>query len=283
MRSIWVGVVLAGLLCAGCSDDEEPVEVTTTDSAGRTTVITQEVTATPTPSPGPESAPTTVALTSVVLETSGGNLEIDLPETWTVQPLPEAERTQAPDAEAQAPQQWCLVPPSPQPTFDGCAGVLVAAGPDWLPGHGGAAYSLRQDEGWRSTPGPIACPVTEDGEPTDAARVTATPDQVDQTQAPGEDAGDEDDAAEIGVEELEPDGAEVDLLVTASEGLPLTSVETEVNGRRITYETWRASCTLSETVVIAPQVWHDRELGVLVRDYVGLPDTLGIVESLRAA
>lgn len=276
MRGLWAGAVAGALLCAGCSGDEEPVEVTTTDSAGRTTVITQEATEEPTPSVDEDGAPTTAAMVSTLLEAPGASVEIDLPETWTVQELEEAERTLPPDPAAQAPQQWCLVPPTAPPAIDGCSGVLVAVGPDWLPGHAGAAYSLRQVEGWRSTPGPLACPVDEEGEPTDAAVVTATP---------GEEVADDDiadDLAGATAPPPTPDDSEVDLLVTASEGMPLTSVESEVAGRTLTYETWRATCSLSEGVVISPQVWHDRGLNVLVRDYFGLPATISIVESLRA-
>ncbi len=301
MRGLWAGAVTAALLCAGCSGDDEPVEVTTTDSAGRTTVITQEATEEPTATEQGDIAQTTAAMVSTLLEGPGTSVEIDLPEGWTVQELGEAERTLPPDPTDQAPQQWCLVPPSAPPAIDGCSGVLVAVGPDWLPGHAGAAYSLRQVEGWRSTPGALACPVDEDGEPTDAAVVTATPDDeaADDEAADGE-AGDEaanDDNAQDGVADdgltgdgaeatappPTPDDSEVDLLVTASEGMPLTSVESEVAGRTVTYETWRATCSLSEGVVISPQVWHDRDLNVLVRDYFGLPTTIAIVESLRAA
>lgn len=267
MRGLWAGTVAVALLCAGCSDDEVPVEVTTTDSAGRTTVITQEATEEPSPTAAEDVVPTTVATASTVLEGPGTRIEFDLPETWTVHELGLAERTQSPDPEDQAPQQWCLVPPSGPPAIDDCAGVLIAAGPDWLPGHAGMAYSLRQVEGWRSTPGPLACPVTDEGEPTDAAVVTATPEEDDSVAA---------------TEAPAPDASEVDLLVTASEGMPLTSVESEIDGRTVTYETWRAACSLSEDVVISPQVWHDRDLGVLVRDYFGLPETIMIVESLRA-
>lgn len=275
MRSVWVGVVAVALCCAACSDDDSaPVEITTTDSAGRTTVVTQEVTQVPPTAtdaegdPGPGAEP--VAMVATSLEGPDGTAyEVELPETWTVQELAAAERTAAPDETATPPAQWCLTPPSGPPTIDGCAGVLLAAGPDWLPGHAGAAYSLRQVDGWRSSDGPLACPVDQDGAPTDAAVVTATPDG----DAPGDSAA----------TTAEPDASEVDLLVTAAEGMPLTSVESEVNGRTVTYETWRAACSLSAEVVISPQVWHDRDLGVLVRDYVGLPETIAIVESLRSA
>lgn len=275
MRRVWVGVVAAALCCAGCSDDDPaPVEITTTDSAGRTSVVTQEVTEEPPAATdageGPGAEPVATALVTTQLEgPDGTTYEVELPETWTVQELAAAERTAAPDQSAVPPAQWCLVPPSGPPTIDGCAGVLLAAGPDWLPGHAGSAYSLRQVDGWRSTDGPLACPVDQDGEPTDAAVVTATPD--------------EDSVEDAVAATAEPDASEVDLLITASEGMPLTSVESEVNGRTLTYETWRASCSISENVVISPQVWHDRDLGVLIRDYVGLPETIAIVESLRTA
>ena len=88
MRGLWAGAVAGALLCAGCSGDEEPVEVTTTDSAGRTTVITQEATQEPSSTPEDDVAPTTAAMTSVMLEGPGTPVELDLPETWTVAPRP---------------------------------------------------------------------------------------------------------------------------------------------------------------------------------------------------
>ncbi|WP_161958386.1 hypothetical protein [Ornithinimicrobium cavernae] len=259
-----MGTAIGVLLCAGCSDGEDgSVEVTTTDSAGRTTVVTQEVTEDPEPSPDDAATTTTTFISAVLEGPEGTGVAFDLPDTWSIQTLGEAERTAAPDPEAVAPVQWCLVPPSAPPAIDGCSGVLVALGPDWLPGHAGAAYSLRQVEGWRSTPGPLSCPLGEEGTPVDVATVTSTPDDVEATADPT------------------PDDTEVDLLVTAAEGMPLTTTQSEVDGRTVTYETWRAACSLSEDVVIAPQVWQDQDLGVLVRDYFGLPETVVIVESLR--
>ncbi len=268
MRGAWAGAATLVLLCAGCTgDDVETVEIMTTDSEGQPTVVTQEVTeAPPTPS-GPDAAPTTAALISTTLEhPDGGTVSFQMPETWTVVPMEEPERTDPPPiADAVAPLQWCLVPPEAPPVLDGCSGVLLVMGPDWLPGPAGSAYTPRQVDGWRSGAAPLACPFGEDGEPADAASVTITPDQAGATADPT------------------PDDSEVDLLVTEAEGLPLTSVSTEVDGRRVTYETWRASCSLTEDVVITPQVWHDLELGVLVRDYFGLPETALVVESLRGA
>lgn len=258
---------MAVLLCAGCTgDDVETVEIMTTDNQGQPTVVTQEVTqapAAPTPS---DAVPTTAAMTSATLEhPDGAAVSFQLPQTWTIVPMEEPERTDQPIADAVAPLQWCLVPPDAPPVLDGCSGVLFAMGPDWLPGPAGSAYSPRQVDGWRSGAGPLPCPFGEDGARADASSVTIIPDQAGATA------------------EATPDDSEVDLLVTAAEGLPLTSVSTEVDGRRVTYETWRASCSLTEDVVITPQVWHDLELGVLVRDYFGLPETALVVESLRGA
>jgi hypothetical protein len=193
----------------------------------------------------------------------GSRVAFDMPESWTVEPLADAVRSDPPIPDALPPRQWCLVPAEAPPAIDGCSGVLVAAGPDWLPGPAGSAYSPRQVNGWRSGEAPLACPFGTDGEPTDAAVATVTPD----------------DAAAT----AEPDDTEVDLLVTAAEGMPLTSVQTEMDGRLLTYETWRASCSLSEEIVISPQVWHDPTLGVLVKDYFGMPQTPVLVESLRPA
>lgn len=266
MGRLWTGTVIAVLLCAGCSgDDVETVEIMTTDSEGQPTVVTQQVTEAPAP-PGADAAPTTATLVTTTLEHPAGTaITFEMPETWTVVPLEEPERTASPIADAVPPQQWCLVPPDAPPALEDCSGVLIAMGPDWLPGPAGSAYSPRQVDGWRSGAAPLACPFGEDGEPADASSVTITPDQAGATADPT------------------PDDSEVDLLVTEAEGLPLTSVQTEVNGRRLTYETWRASCSLTEGVVINPQVWHDLELGVLVRDYFGLPETAVLVESLRGA
>lgn len=264
MRGWWPGVVVTALLCAGCSGDGgETVEVTTTDREGRPTVVTQEVTQTPEPT-GADAAPATAAMVTTVLDVPGRNpIAFDLPDTWQVQELGVAERTTTPDPESQPPQQWCLVPPEDLPAIDGCAGVLLAAGPDWLPGHAGAAYSVRQEEGWRSTPEPLPCPFGDDGLPADAAEATSTPDDAAVTGGPAT-----------------PDESEVDLLVTAGDGLPMTSAETEVDGRSVRYETWRVTCSLSEGS-ITPQVWHDLDLRVLVRDYFGSPYSFSLVASLR--
>lgn len=277
MRTVWLGAVVTALLCAGCSGGGggETVEVTTTDEAGRPTVVTQEVTEAPEPT-GPDAAPATAALVSTVLDVpGGGRLAFDLPDTWRIEELGLAARTAAPDPDAQPPQQWCLVPDEELPAIDGCAGVLLAAGPDWLPGHAGAAYALRQQEGWRSTPEPLACPFDEDGLPADAVLATSTPDAVGATSEPAEEEPAED-------EPVEQEPSEVDLLVTANDGLPMTSTETEVSGRTVRYETWRVTCSLSEGS-ISPQVWHDVDLRVLVRDYFGSPYSVAVVASLREA
>ncbi|NLG23010.1 MAG: hypothetical protein GX555_16440 [Actinomycetales bacterium] len=272
MRGLAVGLTVTALACAGCTvgDGEgEPVEITTTDAAGRTTVVTQEVTQAPEPTGGTDgdAAPTTATLVETVLDVPGGaRIAFDMPDTWTVVELGAAQRTADPNPGAEPPQLWCLVPPEVRPAIDGCAGILIAAGPDWLPGHAGAAYSPRQVEGWRSTPGPLPCPFGEGGAVADDATVTSTPDT----------------AATTGTPEP-PDDSEVDLLVTAAEGLPLTTTQSEVNGRTVTYETWRATCSLTEDVALTPQVWHDLDLGVLVRDFFGSPDAVGLISSLRWA
>ena len=279
-----VGAAAVALVCAGCSDSEgetETVEITTTDEAGQPTVVTQQVTKAPPESSPADAAPTTVDLVGQVFDTAGGaQIALDLPQDWTIEPLGEAVRTNSPIADAVAPQQWCLVPPNAPPALDGCSGVLLAAGGDWLPGAGGTAYSPRQEDGWRSSTGPLPCPLGPDGEPVDTALTTATPDAVEATAAPDRSGSDSEFEAPV---ETTPDESEVDLLITASEGMPLTSVQTSVDGRTLTYETWRASCSLSPDVVITPQVWHDRELDVLIRDYFGIPETAIIVESLRGA
>ncbi len=273
MRSLWVGAAIGVLLCAGCSDDEtepEQVEITTTDEAGNTTVVTQDATEEPEPSQDDVAATTATFISAVLKGPGKTSVALDVPQSWQIERLKVAERTAPPDPDDIAPQQWCLVPPSAPPAIDGCSGVLVAVGPDWLPGHAGAAYSLRQVEGWRSVAGPLSCPFQEGGEPSDVTVATADPEEVA-----------EDEVAATA--EPTPDESEVDLLVTAAEGMPLTTTQTEVDGRTVTYETWRASCSLSENVVIAPQVWQDQDLGVLVRDYFGQPETVAIVESLRGA
>lgn len=269
MRVLCLGVVATALVCAGCTGDgeTEAVEITTTDEAGRTTVVTQEVTEEPEPTGQDtgEAAPTTATLVETTLTVPGGSLiAFDMPDTWTVVELGAPERTAPPDPTAQAPRQWCLVPPDELPAIDGCAGILLAAGPDWLPGHAGAAYSTRQVDGWRSDPAPLPCPFADDGTLADEATATSTPDAVEVTGAP-----------------TTPDEAEVDLLITTAEGLPLTTSQSEVNGRMVTYETWRATCSLTEDVAVTPQVWHDLDLGVLVRDYFGSPESVGLVASLR--
>lgn len=272
MRGLGVGLTVAALACAGCTLDGgegESVEITTTDAAGRTTVVTQEVTQAPRPTGDDvtDAAPTTATVVETVLDVPGGDrIAFDMPDSWTVVELGPAERTAPPNPGAEAPQQWCLVPPEELPVIDGCAGILLAAGPDWLPGHAGAAYAPRQVNGWRTAPGPIPCPFTEGGGLADEATVTSTPDAAATTAA---------------VET--PDESEVDLLVTAAEGMPLTSSQNEVNGRTVSYETWRATCSLTEDVAITPQVWHDIDLGVLVRDYVGSPHTIELIASLRGA
>ncbi|MCK0112873.1 hypothetical protein MWU75_12055 [Ornithinimicrobium sp. F0845] len=270
MRGMGLGLAVTALVCSGCTlgDGEgESVEITTTDAAGRTTVVTQEVTQAPEPTDGEvtDAAPTTATLVPTVLDVPGGTrIAFDMPDTWSIVELGTAQRTEPPDPSATLPQQWCLVPADELPAIDGCAGVLLAAGPDWLPGHAGTAYSPRQVEGWHTTPGPLPCPFADDGGIADAATVTSTPDAAAMTEAP-----------------TTPDDSEVDLLVTSAEGLPLTTTQSEVNGRTVTYETWRATCSLTEEAAMTPQVWHDLDLGVLVRDYFGSPDTIALVSSLR--
>lgn len=272
------GLAAAALACSGCSGgDGDTVEITTTDAAGRTTVVTQEVTAAPEPTDSgvTATAPATAELVSTVLEVPGGaQITFDLPDDWTVVELGLAERTAPPNPGAEPPQQWCLVPPEELPAIDGCAGVLLAAGPDWLPGHAGSAYSARQVNGWRSTAGPLPCPFGTDGGIADVSTATATPGAVDSAQETGGPQGPE--APD------EPDPSDVDLLVTSAEGLPLTSTQSEVNGRTVGYETWRATCSLREGVAITPQVWHDLSQGVLIRDFFGSPDTVTVVTSLEA-
>src|SRR5690606_39315589 len=119
----------------------------------------------------------------------GSSLAFDMPDTWRVEPLPDAVREDSPIADAVAPRQWCLVPSQAPPAIDGCTGVLVAAGPDWLPGPAGTAYSPRQVDGWRSSAGPLACPFVEGGEPADATVADITPAEDGATADAGADGG----------------------------------------------------------------------------------------------
>lgn len=304
MRRMLGGVAVTGLLCVGCSGGEDTVEITTTDSAGQPTVITQEVTQAPEePAGDVRPAPTLAPLEPTSVSAPGGaTVAFAMPADWTLEQLGPTSLVE-PQPGSVAPHRWCLVPPADLPAIDDCAGLLLASGPDWLPGGAGAPYAPRQVDGWLSTPGRLLCPVDKEGDlRTDEALVTATPDGVGQTGAPeggGLDAslpgvdeepvdGAEEGAAAAGEEDGEApeepagdpgDEAEPDLASSESDGRPLTSVRTEVDGREVHYETWRVTCTLSE-FSFTPQLWHDPELDVLVKDYFGRPETALIVDSL---
>lgn len=321
-------LAVTGLACASCSGGEDTVEITTTDSAGQTTVITQEVTEDPDDDAGQDRVdPTFAPMEPVTVPVPGGSaLTFQMPADWELQELGAASLIE-PQPGSIAPHQWCLVPPADLPLVDGCAGLLIASGPDWLPGGVGQPYVPRQVDGWLSTPGRLLCPVDEEGDlRTDEALVTATPDGVGQTGGPddgltlpdlggeqgdgdSEDGADEDEADDAGEGaagdqdgdrdgddggdqngddgdqegddggEQEEEEPEPDLAASDADGRPLTSVRTEVDGRAVHYETWRVNCTLSE-FTFTPQLWHDPELDVLVKDFFGRPETALVVESL---
>ncbi|CAN5839486.1 hypothetical protein BH24ACT8_BH24ACT8_21770 [soil metagenome] len=252
-----VGVVaVAVLLCASCSEAREPAPVTTTDQAGNTVVVTptptgevegdgESATSPPTdpvattlPVPTPDAAEVTEQPPQQAVLVRVG---IDVPGGWTVQDMGETA-VPAPEPGLIPPHQWCLVPSEPLPVVDGCAGVVVAVGGDWLPGAGGEPYVADQPGGWLSSTEPLLCPFDADAE-------------------------------------LYEEG-EGNVVVTDSEGAPLTSTQTEVGGLEMRYETWRARCTEGEEA-FTPRLWHVPELNVLVKDYFGLPGTITTLETLE--
>lgn len=142
---------------------------------------------------------------------------------------------------------WCLVPAQEYPALEGCAGLSVAVGGDWLPGQYGLPYAANQAEGWRPTAEPIRCPIAEEAD---------------------EEAPDEGEPTDV----VEP---------VPGESGPLTSDETRIGEHLMRYETWRVTCTESEET-FTPRVWQSRSLNVLVRDYVGIPETVPILISIEA-
>jgi hypothetical protein len=253
-------VLTAALLLAACSGDPEPGgPVTTTDQAGNTVVIpTGPVTAGPDTGPVTEAPPprdpveTTLPVPSDTEPTTAGpsepavlvRISVDVPGGWTVEDMGDAEPAE-PRAGEVAPHVWCLVPDYFLPSVDGCSGIVIAVGGDWLPGAAGGRYEARQADGWRWGSDPLRCPFDDTTEPP-------------------------------------PEDGSGNLAVTDSEGAPLTSTETVVGDLRMRYETWRVRCTeTGET--FAPQLWHVPELNVLVKDYFGSPETLAVLESLDGA
>lgn len=244
------------LLLAGCDEpatEPSPAPLTTTDSAGRTTVIT------PSPPAAGDAGPTTAVGIPLVAVTLG-DLRLGVPRGWNV-----AERAVPADPQpppGTPPDLWCLQPPDPGPLVDGCGGVLVALGGDWLPGPGGTAYEPGQASGW--TMGPVVQPCPFPGEEPDGddAALTTAPDLAGATATPDPDV--------------------VDVVLPSVEGEPLTSVRTELDGRPAVWETWRVACSRSG-VVFAPQAWYVPELELLVRDHLGHPETVLVLASLEAS
>lgn len=300
-----IGAAAAALLLLAACSDEQPqqapprVEVTT-DTEGNTVTVTVTETVTPdeveatldptlptgsdpqaatpivlslpalptaTPPPGapPDPTATTDPTTTSAPVTSAppgpaartGAVELMLPQDWEVIDLGALSAPPGPSDLTPA-HHWCLVPGYPIPSIDGCAGVTVVLGTDWLPGAGGEPYQAGQPGGWRLPEEPLACPFHDAPEE----------DEVD-----AEAEGDPD----AQVEEEQDANVVVDL----ADGTPLTSVESRIGDHLIRYETWRVRC--SETnEVFTPQLWQVRDLGVIVTDYFGSPDTHLLLESLTA-
>lgn len=250
----------AVVLLAACSGTPDPgAPVTTTDQAGNTVVVTptEAVTESPdetsvTATPPPEDpVETTLPVPSDTAPTTGSPAEqhvlvrisVDVPGGWTLQDLGDAQPSE-PVAGEVAPHVWCLVPDYFLPEVDGCAGVVVAVGGDWLPGAAGGRYEPGQADGWRWGQEPLLCPFDPEAE-------------------------------------LADDGTG-NLAVSEAEGAPLTSSDTEMGGLEMHYETWRVRCTETGES-FSPQLWHVPELNVLVKDYFGSAETLAVLESLDGA
>lgn len=289
-RSVVVAASAVGaLLVAGCSGGEDsPAPVTTTDQAGRTTVITP----TPTPEPtAPDDAGPTTAVGVEMREVTLGPVRMRIPRGWEVQEM------------ADLPGSWCLVPQDPLgPAVDGCAGLLVSHG-DPLPGPEGEVFTAGTPDGWTVGSRLQPCPDEDDSEADgsepdgsepdgsdgDGAPATSTP-QPGSTPAAGEPgaedpeggdpaAGDSlpgDAAATTAV----PDPLQQDVMVTASDGEALTYLQLELAGHPATYETWRVTCSLSEET-FAPQAWYVPDLELVIRDVLGNPETVLVLESLE--
>lgn len=260
------GALAAAVLLAACSGEEDPATVTTTDQAGNTVVLTPTGTPTgtegpsragevPTTDPGADPVATTLpvpgetgtpappddeaATTGEAVATVLTNVSVLVPAGWSVQDLGEAEAGE-PVAGQVAPHRWCLVPAYAVPPVDGCSGVLVAVGGDWLPGAGGQPYEPGQVDGWRWGTEPLPCPFDP---------------------------------------EADSEAEEPNLAVTDAEGAPLTTTESELNGMPAVYETWRVRCSGTDDA-FTPQVWHVPELNVLIKDYFGQAATGLVLEEL---
>lgn len=185
-------------------------------------------------------------------------LEFEIPADWEVEDMGDAEAAD-PQAGQIPPHLWCLVPPTGLPPIDGCAGVVVAIGGDWLPGAGGSPYRHNQEGAWWSGSGEPACPFGQGAE----------------DEGEAEDAGEGEDGDQG---EAEP----TDVAVTDNDGLPLTSTSTQVGEYVARYETWRVTCQEGGET-FTPQLWHLPELNVLVKDYYGHPDTVAVLHGLEGA
>lgn len=263
------GALVAAVLVAACNGEDEPAAVTTTDQAGNTVVVTPTETPTATEDPSEDGGqPTTeppadpVATTLPVpgddqasipgddQDTTTGppqqavltTVSVLVPPGWSVLDLGDAELAE-PVAGEVAPHRWCLAPSYAVPSVDGCAGVLVAVGGDWLPGAAGQPYVPGQVDGWRWGTEPMLCPFDP---------------------------------------EADPEAEEPNEIVADAEGAPLTTTNTEVNGMAAVYETWRVRCTGTDDA-FTPQVWQVPELNVLVKDYFGQADTGLVLDDLTGS
>lgn len=251
----------AGLV--GCSTgDPDPDPVVTTAPGGQPVTITPTPTPEPTEEAEPTAIPTTLPIGSdpadavpTTLPTPSGDaatataeppelssgVRLDVPAGWTVVALGALE-TAGPEPGTVPPERWCLVPSYPVPEVDGCAGVVLDVGGDWLPGGAGEPYAPNQPFGWRWESEPLLCPFDEDAE-------------------------------------LDEEG-EGNVVVADGDGMPLTSAETRVGELLMRYQTWRVRCSTSEEDVFTPQQWQVPGLNVLVTDVFGSPDTLIVLLSL---
>lgn len=254
-RTSAVAAVAAVLVCPACTEENQPAPVVTTDQAGRTVVVTPDPiedadtdrqTATQPADPVPTTLPVPTAEASGQTQQPPEQavlvrVRLDVPGGWTVQDMGEPVlATQRPGLVP--PNQWCLVPPQPVPVLDGCAGVIVAVGGDWLPGAAGEPYAAQQESAWLASTEPLLCPFDPEAA-------------------------------------LDEEG-EGNVVVTDAEGAPLTSTTTEVGGLDMRYETWRARCTTTGET-FTPQLWHVPELDVLVKDYFGSPQTVPMLGTLE--
>ncbi len=138
----------------------EPSETTsaTTEPTDTGTTPDQEPTSTDTGTAAPEG-------TTAVLQYA----EVQVPAGWEVQDMGNFAYeggVQPPDPIP--PHQWCLVPPDAGASLFGCAGVSIALGGDWLPGHNGHKFADDQRHGWYAAAPPALCPFdpeADGGEP----------------------------------------------------------------------------------------------------------------------